>query len=52
MTTETETKIKYLAKDLKRILIISTIIAIIVIILAIVNAKTNFLLELANLITE
>lgn len=50
MSTETEPKTKYLTKDLRRILIISIVIAVVLTILTLVNAQTNFLLELANII--
>ncbi|MDA2922629.1 hypothetical protein MYX07_05195 [Patescibacteria group bacterium AH-259-L07] len=50
--SEIENKTKYLVKDLKRILIISIVIAIVVVILSIVNARTNLLLDLTNLIME
>ena len=50
MTEQTNDKIKYLAKDLKKIITISLILLIILIILAVVNLKTNFLLDFTDLL--
>lgn len=52
MENQTSNKSKYLTKDLKRILIVSLIIAMVLAVLAIINLKTNFLLDLTELIME
>ncbi len=49
-TEETTQKTSWLKKDLKKIILISLILIIVLVGLSIVNARTNFLANLAELI--